>query len=120
MKTKKIYVILLNYNILISIIPEYIDYLLIDRPIISAPFDYEKYLTKDRELYYDYDEITPGPKCNDWNEVLKWIGKFNYDSSLYANEREIIKNRFHKYQDGKSCIRVYEQIVKLNEEVKNQ
>lgn len=29
-------------------------------------------------------------------------------------EREAVKNRFHKYQDGKSCERVYQEILKLN------
>lgn len=113
--------ILPSFDILINDYSSiYFDFLLTNKPIVFAPFDYVKYLTKDRELYYDYDEVTPGPKCKDWNEVLKWIEKFNFNSSLYAKEREIIRNRFHKYLDGNSCMRVFEQIVKLNEEVGNQ
>jgi len=91
----------------------YFDYLLTDKPIIFAPFDYERYITKDREFYYDYNKVTPGPKCKDWNEVLEWIEKFKNDPTLYLEERKIIKDKFHKYQDGNSCERVYNEIVKL-------
>ncbi|MBE0515255.1 MAG: CDP-glycerol glycerophosphotransferase family protein [Sulfurimonas sp.] len=91
----------------------YVDYLLTNRPIIFAPFDYEKYITKDRELYYDYDEVTPGPKCKNWDEVLEWVVKFKENPELYKEDREALKNRFHKYQDGKSCERVYREIIKL-------
>mgnify|MGYP001253641565 FL=1 len=91
----------------------FFDYLLMDRPIIFAPFDYEEYITKDRELYYDYNEVTPGPKCRNWDEVLEWIEKFKNNPALYAEERRKLRNRFHKYQDGKSCERVYKEIDKL-------
>ena len=103
-----------NYSILISDYSGiYVDYLLLDKPIIFTPFDYEKYITKDRELYYDYDEVTPGPKCKDWNEVLVWIEKFKNDSKLYASERKIVKDKFHKYIDGKNCERVYNEILSM-------
>ena len=91
----------------------FLDYLLTDKPIIFAPFDYEKYLRKDRELYYDYDAIIPGPKCNNWNEVLEWVIKFQTMPQLYKLERKKIKDLFHKYQDGKSCDRVFNSIVRL-------
>ena len=107
--------ILQDYSIIISDYSGiYVDYLLIDRPIIFAPFDYEKYITKDRELYYDYDEVSPGPKCRNWDEVLEWIIKFKEDPVLYKENRETVKNRFHKYQDSDSCERVYNEIIKLH------
>lgn len=101
-----------DYSLLISDYSGiFVDYLLTDRPIIFSPFDYEKYITKDRELYYNYEDITPGPKCKDWEEVILWIKKFKEDQSLFKREREAMKNKFHKYQDGKSCKRVYENIL---------
>lgn len=107
--------ILANTDILITdYSSSYFDFLLTDRPIIFAPFDFDKYITKDRELYYDYDEVTPGPKCKDWNEVLNWVVKFKEDPSLFQKEREIVRNKFHTYQDNKSCERVYKAIKKLN------
>ena len=92
----------------------YFDYLLIDNPIIFAPFDYEEYIKKDRELYYDYDKVTPGPKCKNWTEVLEWIIKFKNDPNLYKEERKKIRDYFHQYQDNKSSERVMKNILDLN------
>ena len=39
----------------------YIDYLLLERPILFLPYDREAYL-KTRGFNFDYDEVTPGPK----------------------------------------------------------
>lgn len=109
-----IYSVVPDYDILITDYSSiFFDYLLSDNPIIFAPFDYEKYITKDRELYYDYDEVTPGPKCKNWDEVLEWIVKFKENPNLFKKEREEVKNRFHKYQDGRSCERVFNEIIKL-------
>ncbi|WP_439294093.1 CDP-glycerol glycerophosphotransferase family protein [Lonepinella sp. BR2882] len=88
----------------------FFDYLLTDNPIIFAPFDYESYLENDRELYYDYDTVTPGPKCKDWTEVLDWILKYSIHPELYLESRENVRNRVHKYQDGNSSYRVYYEI----------
>jgi len=93
----------------------YFDFLLTDRPIIFAPFDYDSYIAKDRELYYDYDKVTPGPKCKDWDEVLDWIEKFKTNPSLYQKERAKAKDKFHKYKDNKNSRRVFKEIVELGE-----
>ncbi len=90
----------------------WIDYLLTDRPLIFAPFDYDNYLIEDRTFYYDYDEVTPGPKVKSWIEASEWIVKFLDNPSLYSDERIIMKNRFHTFQDANSCERVYKTIIK--------
>jgi len=91
----------------------YFDYLLANRPIIFAPFDINEYIKKDREFYYNYDDVTPGPKCKSWNEVLVWIKKFKENPKLYEKERLKIRDIFHTYKDGKSSERVYNEIIKL-------
>ncbi len=91
----------------------YFDYLLLDRPIIFAPFDQETYLKKDRELYFDYDEVTPGPKAMDWSEVIKEIDKTLSNPQLFSEEREKITNQFHTYRDAKSSERTFNAIKNL-------
>lgn len=91
----------------------YFDFLLLNKPIIFTPFDFEKYITKDRELYYNYNDVTPGPKCTDWRQVLNWVERFIDTPSAFTAEREITKNRFHLHQDGRSCERVYKEVIEL-------
>jgi CDP-glycerol glycerophosphotransferase (TagB/SpsB family) len=116
-----IYTIINQFDILITDYSSiYFDFLLADKPIIFAPFDYEEYITKDRELYYNYNEVTPGPKCRNWDEVLDWIVKFKENPKLFKEEREKIKKMFHKYQDGKNCERVFNEILNLDKNDKKQ
>ncbi|GAB6077191.1 CDP-glycerol glycerophosphotransferase family protein [Desulfurobacterium crinifex] len=108
-----IYAILKLVDILITDYSSvYFDFLLLDKPIIFAPFDMESYLKNDREFYYDYNEVTPGPKAKNWNEVLVYLKEAIENPEKYGKERERIKKIFHKYQDGNSSKRVFNEIIK--------
>lgn len=48
----------------------YIDYLLTDRPIFFYCFDYDDYQKNDRELYFPYEEVTPGKKATTFDELF--------------------------------------------------
>jgi CDP-glycerol glycerophosphotransferase len=109
-----IYEIIHTYDILITDYSSiYFDYLLLDRPIVFAPFDQETYMQNDREFYFDYETVTPGPKAMDWNEVIEALQQFDHNPDLYSQERQSIKNRFHTYQDDNSTERVYQAILQI-------
>jgi CDP-glycerol glycerophosphotransferase (TagB/SpsB family) len=102
-----IYEILSEFDILVTDYSSiYFDFLLLDRPIVFSPFDLDQYLVNDREMYYDYDAVTPGPKSRDWNEVIVHLKAFGQDPSLFKDERRMIRDRFHTYQDGGSSQRI--------------
>ncbi len=42
----------------------YFDFLLADKPIVFFNYDLKDYLENSRELYFDYDEYTPGEKAD--------------------------------------------------------
>lgn len=91
----------------------YIDYLLLDRPIIFTPVDLDDYASSRDFLYGPYNEWTPGPKVvrqnNLEDEVLKLLG----DSTYYKSHRSSIKKMMHQYFDNKSCGRVSDVINSL-------
>ncbi len=91
----------------------YFDYLLLNKPIIFAPFGMTDYIKNDRELYYPYNEATPGPKATNWEDVEQYLTLFSENSKAYGNERQDIKNKFHKYKDSNSSERIYQQILQL-------
>jgi len=89
----------------------FFDYLLLDKPIIFAPFDQEDYLKNDREFYYNYELVTPGIKAKDWDEVLERVKNLIYcDNYTYNEERAFIKKMFHTFSDGNSSERVFQAI----------
>lgn len=106
--TTDIYPILALTDILITDYSSiYFDFLLLDKPIIFFPYDLKRYLSKDRELYFDYNKFTPGPKANNCNELLEWIKYFLEGNDEFAKEREKIKNICFKYKDGHSSERIF-------------
>lgn len=91
----------------------FLDFLLLNRPMIFTPVNINEYRKYRGFLLEPYDFWTPGPKCFDQDklqfEILKCINDINY----YKNEREIIKNIVHKYQDCNSTQRVIQLIHNL-------
>lgn len=74
----------------------YIDYLLLDRPIIFYNFDYENYIMNDREMYFEYDLVTPGNKATTYDELEKeLISLMEEKVDLFTDSRKEIRNLFY-------------------------
>ena len=77
----------------------YIDYLLLERPIVFLPYDREEYL-QTRGFNFDYDEVTPGPKPKSYAEFLNFIEGLLYNEMNYVENRKKIERKFNKIQDS--------------------
>lgn len=53
----------------------YIDYLLIDRPIILYPYDYEDYILSERSLYFKFEDNDCGYKAYCFDELISSLEK---------------------------------------------
>jgi CDP-glycerol glycerophosphotransferase (TagB/SpsB family) len=51
----------------------YMDYLLMDRPVYFLVPDLRQYIAGDREIQFDFESMTPGPKFADWDGLLEGI-----------------------------------------------
>ncbi len=106
--SQDIYTILPKIDMLITDYSSvHFDFLLTYNPIIFFPFDKEEYLMNDREFYYHYNDVTPGPKVRDWDEVLVYIEKFIQNPKLYEEERRNVLRKFNKFIDSNNCQRVF-------------
>jgi len=114
LENEEIYDKLNEFNMLITDYSSiYFDYLLTDHPIIFAPFDIDNYIQNDRDIYYQYEDVTPGPKCANWNEVMEWMEVFITDKKPYKDARLKAKYRFHTYHDRKNCERIMKTMLTL-------
>jgi len=82
----------------------YFDFLLLDRPIVFFPYDLEQYLSQDRAMYFDYESMTPGPKCRTYAELENQIKKslLAGEPDEYADMRRQIKSYTHDHPDNLS------------------
>jgi len=90
----------------------YLDYLLVDKPIVFFIYDFEHYTNSERDFYYDYNQVTPGPKCYTWidtiNEALRLLKKDDM-----AEQRSKTCVFFNQYKDGNSCERIYQEVSSI-------
>lgn len=89
----------------------YFDYLLLDRPIVFFPYDLEKYMSESRELYYDYNDVTPGPKAMNVEDLLLGLSNLMEQPVLYQEERLHMLNRYFTYKDCYAAERLYYKII---------
>ena len=84
----------------------YMDYLLLDRPVIFYPYDHDHYMTN-RGLQHDYDRMTPGPMCFTQEELEQAIERVVVDGKdEWTEARRALTREFNTHVDGHSCERL--------------
>jgi CDP-glycerol glycerophosphotransferase (TagB/SpsB family) len=92
----------------------YVDYLLLNRPVIFYNYDYDQYILNDRDLYFDYDTTTPGVKVKDFKELHTALQEtLTEGTDHYKVNREFVKNIFYSEDNQK---KVGEKILKYVKE----
>ena len=72
----------------------YIDYLLTDKPMIFLPYDRQQYLDG-RGMNFDYDDVTPGPKPETFNDFLDALSP---KEDFWKSERTRVNRLFNGIQ----------------------
>jgi len=91
----------------------YFDFLHTDKPIIFFSYDLEKYLLESREMYFDYDHMTPGIKVKDQEGLHTAITEALTKDNLYQKEKENIKKLMFNYDTNISCEILYRKIKQI-------
>ncbi|WP_251619754.1 CDP-glycerol glycerophosphotransferase family protein [Odoribacter lunatus] len=70
----------------------YYDYILMkEKHILLFPFDYSDYISKDRDLAFDFDKYTPGVRAYTFRELLDYIEN---QIPIINDDKEWIINQF--------------------------
>ena len=91
----------------------FIDFLLLDRPVMFFPYDLQDYEGA-RSLAYAYNESTPGPKVHSMQEFHEQLEQIIGGEDNYKKERATVRNRFHLHQDGGANQKVLDLMLSLN------
>lgn len=91
----------------------YMDYLLLDRPIVFFPYNLERYVESQSGLLFDYKTTAPGPICYSQEHLQETIASFAPGrTDEFANKRAEIRKLAFKYKDGKASERIWNFIAK--------
>lgn len=106
---QEVQMILRNTDILVSDYSSvWVDYLLMDRPVIGFAYDKDKYMA-DRGYLYDYDSIFPGPMVETFEEFVTVLETIlgSSDKGYEDERRKFVKQLFHSHMDSNAAKRVY-------------
>jgi CDP-glycerol glycerophosphotransferase (TagB/SpsB family) len=90
------------------------DFTLTNNPIIFFPYDRDVYKAPEG-MFEDYDREMPGPfayKPSELMALMKNVDIWSHDDAYTANYQRF-KNKFNKFQDGKSCERLFKRLLCL-------
>jgi CDP-glycerol glycerophosphotransferase (TagB/SpsB family) len=89
----------------------YIDYLLLDKPIIFSKSNTKHKDKRGFILDYAYEVLCPGPNVNTQKDLIAQIAQqITLDS--FKSERQAILNLVHYYPDSNSAERIYTKFLK--------
>ncbi|MEW6983289.1 CDP-glycerol glycerophosphotransferase family protein [Colwelliaceae bacterium 6471] len=100
-------VLKLSYALITDYSSIYIDYLLLDKPIYFYCFDLDDYKKNCRSMYFEYDEVTPGEKCQSFELLLSSI---EAQTDNFVEHRTNIKRLFWDEDYTLGCKAVIERI----------
>lgn len=110
----ELYSLLSNTDFLITDYSSvYIDYLLTNNPISFVIPDEEQYIKSRNGFTVEpYEFWAPGEKVKNNSELYEMLDNFKNDIDLYKEQRMLVKDIFHKYQNANSCKRVFDNLIK--------
>lgn len=89
-----------------------LDFLLLDRPMLFLPYDWDRYAAR-HGLLYDYDVIAPGPRIASQAELVAALRSALAGAPEFAARRALSRRMFHAFDDGQSTRRVAGAIERL-------
>lgn len=90
----------------------YSDYLMLNRPAVLFPYDFEEYSKDTRECYFEYNDYMPEIKAYTMDQLMNYIDMV-IENDTYEEGRKKLRDRVFAIVDGNSSMRLYEKIRKI-------
>lgn len=97
----------------------FIDYLLVDKPMIFVPYDLEEFKETRGLVFDDYDFWTPGYKVASFADFLQAMSEVVIGADPFQESRRKICSLFHYNQTANSCEHIFNYITKQEHQLDN-
>lgn len=78
----------------------YLDYLVLNRPIIHYVTDYIDYIDNERSLKYDFDDVSGGPVVFSKEQLIKELKNYIQNVDNYISVRNKVNIMMNSYEEG--------------------
>lgn len=89
----------------------FLDFSILDRPIIHYLYDHEFYRDTDSGLYYGTGEFAAGPVAEDFAHLLKAVKHCMENGGYQRRKRLKVRDRFMHYETGTASRQILERVV---------
>lgn len=89
------------------------DFLIKNKPIVHYLYDYSKYVSNERDLYYTVDEICCGDVCYKYDELLECIKSALNNQDKDSNLRTKRREQFIDRENINNNKNIYDQIMEI-------
>ena len=90
----------------------YSDYLMLNRPSVLFPYDFEEYSNDTRECYFSYEEYMPEIRAYNMDELMRYILQVMKEDTCEKGRLEL-RSRIFTYADGLASKRLCDKIKQL-------
>jgi len=91
----------------------YFDFLLKNKSIIFFSYDIEEYKAQSREIYYDYDSVTPGPKVSTMGELIDSIRECLDGVDEFKLDRDRLIGKFYSSTEGNASETLFNKVINI-------
>lgn len=89
----------------------FLDYLILDRPVIHFAYDYEYYKNVDSGLYYEIDDFSAGPIAYDFESLLKALDESLGGKDGYEQKRRYVMQKYMGYETGRASEQIVDAVI---------
>jgi CDP-glycerol glycerophosphotransferase (TagB/SpsB family) len=105
-----IYPVLRHSDVLITDYSSvYLDFLLLDRPIVFFPYDIDEF-TRSRPMIFEYESVTPGPKAATVESLLEELRRTLTGTDGDADRRAALRDAYFESGGGSASADLFERI----------
>lgn len=90
----------------------FVDYVLLDRPVIHYAYDYDHYKNVDSGLYYEIEEFAAGEVCYDFDGLLSALSDLLSGKDAFAARRAHVRETYVSYEKGDASARIVQAVIK--------
>jgi len=89
----------------------FLDFILLDRPVIHFAYDHDYYKNVDSGLYYEIEDFSAGKITKTLSETLEELDNLFNGYDRFKKKREYVRKKYMTYETGHACEKIVRTVI---------